>query len=141
MRACLCIMWLNMKYCSNFLSSWSTKFFLPRTRAGWHADDVEDYKVSHFQMCLCGYYKHEHSRHAVIDNSAAVHFLSGEDAFHKKTVSLYSCLSYFCCLCLQKAGRREQKSVWTNSLYCNLFYSTFPWRKLKKRFLLFKCIL
>lgn len=41
---------------------------------------------------------------------------------------LCSCMTIFC-LCLQKAGRREQKSVWTNSLYCNLFYSTFPWRK------------
>lgn len=34
---------------------------------------------------------------------------------------------------LHCGGGREQKSARTNSLYCNLFYSTFPWRKLEKR--------
>lgn len=50
-------------------------------------------------------------RHTVIDNSTTVHFLFGEDAFHKETVSLYSCMSYFCCLCLRKGWKTGTKVV------------------------------
>ena len=139
---CLCIMWLNMKYLSIFfLSSWSTKFFLPRTRAERHAGDLRIRRIHIFRSVCAALLQNMNTLDTqLLTNNTTVHFLLGGGGggggetplMRKPNLFTRVWVTSFVCA-YKKAGRRDQKLVWTISLYCNLFYSTFPWRKFKKK--------
>lgn len=127
------VMWLNMKYLcffffSFFLSSWSTKIFSKAT--GDVTSRLWRLKAQRFHIfrniCVIIVNTNTLKMHSYRRQRSCSFPFWGK--WLSNNLPLYSCMTIFC-LCLQKAGRREQKSVWTNSLYCNLFYSTFPWRK------------
>lgn len=123
-------LWLNMKYLSNY--SWSTTLSLPRTQAGgetlrwcWRLEDFGFSEVFvrlflQTQTQQTHTYRRQHNYSFPFWRSC----LSWGNRNSSCRVTSVVCAH-------KKAGRREQKSVWTNSLYCNLFYSTFPWRKEK----------
>ena len=108
------LLWLNMKYLSNFLSSWSTKFFLLRLQDMWPAD--EDPSVSHFQKHLCGNDTPEHTRYAVTDDSPAVQFLFGEDDF--QTISLNFWVTSVCAYKKLEDGNKSR----FGQIHCTVTY-------------------
>lgn len=64
----------------------------------------------------------EHTPDTVTGGSAAAPFLRGE----RRRGGAHFLCSLPREMRLHCGGGREQKSARTNSLYCNLFYSTFP---------------